>query len=63
MLATISSSKPRMDSISFSIQRVSTDVLTLVKSTGWEKEGGNLVDRRSLVCAELDEIDDVCLQQ
>jgi len=55
MLETISSSKPRMDSICVSIQWVMMGMFTLDSFTFWEKEGGNLVVRRSLFWA-LDEI-------
>ena len=34
-------------------------MFTLVRSTGFAKEGGNLVERRSLFWAELEAIDAV----
>ena len=61
MLATISSSKPSMDSICFSIHCDMTAVFTFVKSTGLAKEGGNFVERRSLFWAVLEAMDAVPL--
>jgi hypothetical protein len=59
MLATISSSNPSVDSIFVSIHWDKTAVFTLVRSTGFAKEGGNLVERRSLFLAELEAMDAV----
>jgi hypothetical protein len=61
MLDTISSSNPKMDSIFFSIHWAITVALTFVRSTGIAKDDGNLVDRRSLVCATLEGMDAVPL--
>ena len=57
MFETISSSNPRMDSICISIQWVIMGTFTLESFTFWEKDGGNLVVRRSLFRA-FDELID-----
>ncbi len=59
ILATISSSKPNIVSIFFSIHWDMTAVFTLVKSTAVAKDGGNLVERSSLFWAAFDAMDAV----
>ncbi len=61
ILATISSSKPRIASTLFSIHCAITAALTLVRSTSFAKEDGNFVERSSLFCAAFDAIDAVPL--
>jgi hypothetical protein len=57
--ATISSSNPKIFSISFSIHNVITAVLIFDVSICWENEDGNFVDRRSLFLEASEAIDAV----
>jgi len=50
-----------MVSIFFSIHWDITLALTFVRSTGMAKDGGNLVERRSFVCAASEGIEAVPL--